>query len=118
MKKVSKHIGYHEVACRHCGKHPPQGMDPKVLELFEAIREAAGGSPIHINSGYRCPVHNKNVGGAKNSQHMRGTALDLTPRHISVKALHRIADRLNAKGGVGLYRTFVHVDTRGRKSRW
>jgi uncharacterized protein YcbK (DUF882 family) len=26
--------------------------------------------PIHILSGYRCPAHNKAVGGAPDSQHM------------------------------------------------
>ena len=36
------------------------------------------GKPITVNSGYRCPKLNDAVGGAKNSQHMRGEAADIT----------------------------------------
>lgn len=35
------------------------------------------GKPIHVNSGYRCPVLNKAVGGVKNSYHLTGQAADL-----------------------------------------
>lgn len=35
-------------------------------------------TPYSINSGYRCPALNAAVGGAKNSQHMRGQAADIT----------------------------------------
>lgn len=34
--------------------------------------------PYKINSGYRCPALNAAVGGAKNSQHMRGQAADIS----------------------------------------
>ena len=35
-------------------------------------------TPYKINSGYRCPALNAAVGGAKNSQHMKGQAADIT----------------------------------------
>lgn len=35
------------------------------------------GKPITVNSGYRCPVLNKAVGGAATSQHMSGQAADI-----------------------------------------
>lgn len=35
------------------------------------------GKPIHINSGYRSPEHNKAVGGAPTSQHVKGEAADI-----------------------------------------
>lgn len=35
-------------------------------------------SPIRISSGYRSPQLNAAVGGAQNSQHMRGQAADIT----------------------------------------
>lgn len=34
--------------------------------------------PIYINSGYRCEKLNKAVGGADNSQHLRGLAADIS----------------------------------------
>ena len=33
--------------------------------------------PIRITSGYRCPELNRAVGGASNSQHLRGEAADI-----------------------------------------
>lgn len=34
--------------------------------------------PIRINSAFRCEALNKAVGGSKNSQHMKGEAVDFT----------------------------------------
>lgn len=45
----------------------------KVLEPYRDLVE----KPVIISSGYRCPELNKLVGGAKNSQHMKGEAADL-----------------------------------------
>ena len=44
---------------------------------LELARSALGGRPIHVNSGYRCHALNKKIGGAKNSQHMKGLAADI-----------------------------------------
>lgn len=46
-------------------------------ECLDKVRELWG-KPIGVNSGYRCYELNKAVGGAKNSQHMRGEAADIT----------------------------------------
>lgn len=42
---------------------------------LERVR-AALDFPIKVTSGYRCPALNEAVGGSKNSQHMRGEAVD------------------------------------------
>jgi hypothetical protein len=42
---------------------------------MEKVR-ALLGKPIHINSWYRCPQLNAAIGGAKNSDHMTGSAVD------------------------------------------
>lgn len=36
--------------------------------------------PIFVNSGYRCPLLNKAVGGVAGSQHVLGQAADITTR--------------------------------------
>lgn len=46
-----------------------------VTEVLQPIRDAWG-QPIIVSSGYRCPKLNEKVGGAKNSQHAYGTAVD------------------------------------------
>lgn len=48
-----------------------------VTHVLDPLREMYG-KPIIVNSGYRCPQLNAAVGGAKNSQHMRGEAADIT----------------------------------------
>jgi len=45
-------------------------------EVLEPLRQALG-RPVLISSGYRTPCVNFCVGGAKNSQHVRGEAADL-----------------------------------------
>lgn len=45
--------------------------------ILQPLRDAYG-KPIIVNSGYRSQALNKAIGGAKNSQHMRGQAADIT----------------------------------------
>lgn len=48
--------------------------------LLDPLREAWG-SPIIINSGYRCPILNKAVGGSKTSSHVSGWSVDMRPKN-------------------------------------
>jgi hypothetical protein len=81
--------------------------------------------PILITSGYRSPRLNKAVGGAKNSQHLTGEAVDFvapmfgSPRHVIDRIIDsRLAyDKLilefpNAPGG-----GWVHATWRGESER-
>ena len=45
-------------------------------KIFQPIREHFG-VPIYISSGYRSAALNKKIGGAKNSQHCLGQAIDI-----------------------------------------
>ena len=60
---------------------PPPAIKVKLTSLInnllDPIREAWE-DPITVNSGYRCPVLNKAVGGVPTSQHQKGEAADLT----------------------------------------
>lgn len=48
-----------------------------IIFVLDPIRRKYG-KPICVNSGYRSPALNKAVGGAKNSQHLKGQAVDIT----------------------------------------
>ena len=48
-----------------------------VNNVLDKVREIYG-KPIKVNSGYRSKLVNKKVGGASNSQHTKGEAVDIT----------------------------------------
>jgi len=104
-----------EFACRHCGDLGP-GIDQDLIDALQAMRDHTG-QPITINSGYRCPTHNANVGGATNSQHLLGTAADFTIRGMTPAQVYALLDPV-WPGGLGRYNTFTHIDTRGSRARW
>ena len=58
----------------------PAALIPHLKTLCEVVLEtlrAYARKPIVISSGYRCPALNRAVGGASQSQHLRGEAADL-----------------------------------------
>lgn len=48
-----------------------------VENVLDPLRELYG-KPIKVNSGYRSPIVNAAIGGAKNSEHITGCAADIT----------------------------------------
>lgn len=110
------HFKVKEFACQHCREIK---IDINLLVKLEELRKAVGNKPLVIRSAYRCPIHNKNVGGASKSQHIYGKAVDIVHRSIGRGLLEKHAQRVFANGGVGLGgNNIVHVDTRNGKARW
>ncbi len=62
-----------EVMCK-CGCK--MGIDTQLAILLDQIREEFG-KPISVSSGARCLAHNKKIGGAPQSWHTKGKAVDL-----------------------------------------
>lgn len=54
-----------------------KNMNTLVDKIIDPLREKVGA--IRVNSGYRTPAYNKQIGGATNSQHCRGEAVDIFP---------------------------------------
>lgn len=84
----------------------------KVLKRLDLVR-AHMDKPIFINSGYRCKELNKAVGGAENSYHMKGLAVDFRtnnkediPRMYNF--LQRNMKRFNIQELIK-YDTFIHM---------
>lgn len=64
-----------------------------VLNILEPLRNILQ-RPIILNSGYRCPELNKEIGGQKNSQHLIGEASDIRcGSAMEVLALAQIVKR-------------------------
>jgi hypothetical protein len=89
----SKYFSRSELDCRcGCGFQPTEEW----TALLNEIREAYG-QPIFISKGgvARCQDHNRNIGGARFSQHKRGAAADLVRTPGLLDFLLQNADRFN-----------------------
>lgn len=75
---------------------------------------------LHINSGCRCSAHNADVDGKPGSFHLAGKAVDVWTELANTEEIYEYAETLPLikNGGMGLAKTFVHVDVRGFRSRW
>ncbi len=91
------------------------------IRLLERVREEFG--PTVIVSAYRSPAYNESIeDSAKDSLHMHNKAVDFkcatgSPR-IWAAYLEKLRREGAFKGGIGVYDTFVHVDTRGYNADW
>lgn len=89
-----------------------------LVDLLQKIRDHFGVA-VTINSGYRTSTYNKKVGGATNSQHVKGTAADIVAKGVDPLTVAQYAEYLMPNsGGIGVYQTFTHVDVRTSRSRW
>jgi hypothetical protein len=118
----STHLLWTELACHNGSPYPFEWRSDRAVALaltFEDIRALLGNTPVVILSGYRTEKYNATLeGAASKSQHVQGRALDIWhPAHEPsvVYQTIRSAQRdggLPLLGGIGLYRTFVHIDVR------
>jgi len=86
MLKISDHITYAEatksqVAVRYNLKNVPnqeqlENMTLTAEKIFEPVREFFN-YPIAVTSFFRAPAVNPAAGGARNSQHSTGQAMDI-----------------------------------------
>lgn len=119
----SENFSRRELDC-HCGCDAPMSVERNLTALaieLERLRKQLGGTPLHVNSGYRCPAYNKRIGGATYSQHMEGKAADLSGRKVMPLTIRDAANVVPSfrGGGIGLYDTFCHVDIRSTgTARW
>lgn len=119
--KLSKHFDKEtewmcKCGCEQCFVNRP------LLAMAEKFREFVD-KPVIVHCVNRCEKHNDNVGGARNSLHLKGIAMDCHVRDMSVRELHKIAQMLHTEdglfwGGLGYYPSWgIHFDV-GRFRTW
>ncbi len=106
---------------------PDKSLYPNVVPLvnvLEKIRKELN-APVQLISVYRSPAYNRDVGGASASRHKEFDAADFKVLGASAGTSQRwyevakkLRDRGEFAGGIGVYRTFVHIDTRGENADW
>ncbi|RLE07387.1 peptidase M15 [Candidatus Aerophobetes bacterium] len=85
-------------------------IDPRIVVFLEYLRTVLG-RPIFVTSGYRTPETNREIGGAWDSRHMLGRAVDFT---VDVKDLAKVGEMCRKIGFTGvevdLDRNYIHAE--------
>ncbi|MFA5436152.1 MAG: D-Ala-D-Ala carboxypeptidase family metallohydrolase [Candidatus Neomarinimicrobiota bacterium] len=100
------HFTIDEFTCKcGCGRN---NIDPDFLRMLDIARSIAG-VPFIINSGCRCPEHNKAVGSTSDN-HIEGHAADIKALNGYMRM--RILSGLVKAGfkRIGIHKTFIHAD--------
>ena len=114
-EKVGQHFKVREFACKDGSQ--VVFIDSYLIAILDILRNQVG-KPVYINSGYRTPTRNKEVGGAKYSYHMRGMAADIRIKGMTAKEIANKLDKIIPNEcGIIVYASWVHVDTRRNKYR-
>ncbi|MDB4879291.1 MAG: Peptidase, partial [Gemmatimonadetes bacterium] len=118
-------------------------VDPLLLDKLELVLTAIGGTAradvdLDVHSAFRSPAYNRTVKrAARDSRHQYGDAadvqidangdgrIDLTDEVLVMLAVEKVEDaHPELVGGLGIYTSrryrtpYLHIDTRGRRSRW
>jgi uncharacterized protein YcbK (DUF882 family) len=104
---------------------PPEHMWGHIVPTLRVVDDLRDffGKPITILSSYRSAAYNAAIGdAAPKSMHKQFRALDIsvkdkTPSQV-FNQLRTWRDKGKFAGGLGLYPTFVHIDTRGSNATW
>lgn len=103
-----------EISCRGTGRLL---LNDQAMDMIQLLRYRVN-KPIILVSAYRSPEHNKAVGGARFSKHMRGEAFDVSM--VNHDPAEFLEDALDCGFlGVGYYHgmNFLHIDL-GPKRTW
>ena len=104
-------------------------MPPKILwknivptlRILDDLRDELR-APIIVSSTYRAPAYNRAIRGASHSRHLLFEAIDFSVRGVTparaAAVLIQYRNDGRFRGGVGVYPTFVHIDTRGVNATW
>lgn len=109
--RISENFFLREFECTGKGHHHVI-VDDDLLDKVQQLR-SYWNTGISFNSAYRCPQRNKEVGGALNSYHMLGMAVDI-PLSLFPVGIEEVAESASMLGftGIGKYDTFIHLDVR------
>ncbi|MGC4025922.1 MAG: D-Ala-D-Ala carboxypeptidase family metallohydrolase [Mesorhizobium sp.] len=89
-----------------------EGLKPEFKEKVTGL-QAAFGKELPIVSGHRGRARNAKAGGAKDSRHIHGDAVDIDVSGLSREDRIRLIQmaRAHGFGGIGIYANSIHIDT-------
>ena len=94
--------------CQETGENQ---MKPIFIHKLDTLREACG-FPFIVTSGFRSPTHSIEKRKEKVGTHAQGIAADI--KYKDGTQMYKIVQKAIELGftGVGVHRSFVHVDIR------
>ena len=121
--QLSPHFNAREFRCS-CGKSHETLLASELVDKLESLYTALNCSKIIVTSGYRCPEHDKAVGGTSSGQHTKGSAADVCcygqdGQPISSKAVCCKAQDLGFTGIANITSSYqyTHLDVR-TSAKW
>jgi len=107
-----KYFKKEEFACHCCGECH---IDEKFVHKLDHARGDSG-TPFKINSGYRCPKHDDEIGGS--GIHPLGIAADIfcTGSNDRFGILRSLI--VNGFSRIGIRKDFIHVDISNERPDW
>lgn len=118
-QKISEYFTVREVTKGYSNRRPFSTTHiANILRLAQELDKVRTdwGSAIRVTSWYRPPAVNRAVGGATNSQHITGNAVDIRPVNGDIFEFQKWLDEhWFGALGYGASRGFVHLDMRNGK---
>lgn len=116
--RETKHFKPKEFFCSCCGKGESE-VNQILIDMLEKLHTAMNANAIYITSGYRCPKHDKAVGGSGAGMHTLGGAADIVvyrTEHIPYSSftVAREAEKIGFTGIGIISNDACHVDIRGK----
>lgn len=129
-RQITRNFWLSEVACHRCWSEGNISiMNENITHRFQDFRDYINAKEqretrIIVESGCRCPRHNKIIGGHPKSAHLSNQGWDIFSPNIDILTLVKYAIEYGFNG-VGLNTSFrensvpsVHIDFLERQSHW
>lgn len=121
--QLTPHFNTSQFKCK-CGKPHDFKVSDELVQNLEKLYTELRCSAVSISSGFRCPDHDKAVGGKGNGKHTMGLAADCTFKNqngvvISTKLISCKAQDIGFKGiaNINTSYTYIHLDMR-ESGKW
>ena len=111
---LAEGLEHHEFKCKCARKACHYTLVAESLRTtFDTLRKRVG-FKLTINSGFRCQMHNAEVGGIPESSHSTGHAIDIATHDLSLDQLETLIETAQELFDVVIiYETFIHCHMRG-----
>lgn len=114
--QLTKNFNSNEFQCKGKGHTHDTKIDIELVKQIQDFMNKNGYTKAIISSAYRCPEHNKAIGGSSGSNHCKGKAIDICfykgNKRVSAKEVCCKAQDYGFKGIAYIDSYHVHLDNR------